>query len=228
MNHEKQRKARRLFDAMELIDDVILTEAQTPTAARAAVSRRHKRLTRWIAVACAFTVIGTGILGTVVTGVLGGTLLAVLLPLKSESSSGLNETPQQAPVSLSLPTLLADAARDGRGTPTAPDDIDFFDGSVKIIWCETGADVYYVSTLSSASLSDRIESTLAHGGAPLSPEEADTAPPQVWIAYGDGRVVSPYLKASNGNVGAATLFDYAPEITPDEALTLLLADAMIP
>ena len=37
MNHEKQRKARRLFDAMELIDDVILTETQTPTAARAAV-----------------------------------------------------------------------------------------------------------------------------------------------------------------------------------------------
>ena len=39
---------------------------------------------------------------------------------------------------------------------------------------------------------------------------------RVWIACGDGSVVSPYLTSSKGNTGYGSLFEYDPEIEPDE------------
>ena len=41
----------------------------------------------------------------------------------------------------------------------------------------------------------------------------------VWINYGDGRVVTPYLKDTEGNVGYGTLFDYEPEIVPTKDMS---------
>ena len=41
---------------------------------------------------------------------------------------------------------------------------------------------------------------------------------QVWIAFGDGVVISPYLKANPGNTGHGELFDYDPELELSEDL----------
>ena len=49
---------------------------------------------------------------------------------------------------------------------------------------------------------------------------------QVWIALGDGRIISPCLKESNGNVAFGTLFDYDPEVEPSADFVTALYDTL--
>ena len=49
---------------------------------------------------------------------------------------------------------------------------------------------------------------------------------RVWIVYGDGSVVSPYLQISNGNDGAGEMFDYNAEVIPNADFTFCLSDIL--
>jgi hypothetical protein len=46
---------------------------------------------------------------------------------------------------------------------------------------------------------------------------------QIWLSFGDGVVVSPYLKNTAGNAGHGEVFDYDPELELGDALAERIA-----
>ena len=46
---------------------------------------------------------------------------------------------------------------------------------------------------------------------------------QIWLSFGDGVVVSPYLKNTAGNAGHGTVFDYDPELEMSDDLAEYIA-----
>ena len=92
---------------------------------------------------------------------------------------------------------------------------DLFDGEPRLIW-ETADGQLYGVTLSAAEL-DHLDRESGRGDkiGDLSLE----AEVKVWISYGNGLVISPYLEDTPGNVGYGELFDYLPEIIPSSAVT---------
>ena len=98
----------------------------------------------------------------------------------------------------------------------SPESIELFDGETKIVWQSAEGGKYYTLLLDrgkKAALSSALGETYADSKPADSESNSKTL---VWISYGDGRIVSPYLKDSAGNVGYGELFEYSPEIMPSE------------
>ena len=92
-------------------------------------------------------------------------------------------------------------------------DADLFDGRAKLIWQDRQSGKRYEILLSRGELT-QIDKLIKHGRRTDGIESEML----IWISYGDGRVVSPCLEYSDGNVGYGSLFDYLPEVIPTEEL----------
>ena len=91
-------------------------------------------------------------------------------------------------------------------------EIDFFNGAYLIWQSKSGG--YCLKKLPDYSLR-RLTSNI--GGMAVGDDEEITLGTKVWISCGDGTVISPYLKASAGNIGYGELFNYEPEIIPSKS-----------
>ncbi len=90
--------------------------------------------------------------------------------------------------------------------------VDLFSGE-KLVWYTDGE--YYEKTLTSTqytTLTSYMQSGFEDVGENTDEEYL------VWICDGQGNVVSPYLKTSQGNV-YVNLFSYRAEVVPSEAFT---------
>ena len=212
MNSGKQLGAERLFDAMGMIDDVLIAEAQTPsfTKEKRGLGRRfYAALT-----ACACLVIAVGLLGRGLWNV-----------LLAENDATPNETvmdTEQSPATMAQ--TLERLSENPRTRVASAEELSLFDGVAKLIWQMEGEDEYRVISVTSASQARKMQTYLTRGRDAITPEEAETVGCSVWFAYGDGRVVSPYLKASEGNVGYGEVFEYAPEVMPHDELIRLIGE----
>lgn len=92
---------------------------------------------------------------------------------------------------------------------------DLFDGTPRLLW--QTADGVLCGVKLSASELDHLNRE--QGKGKQVGDAAMEAEVMVWISYGNGLVVSPYLEDSPGNVGYGELFDYSPEIIPSAAVT---------
>ncbi len=90
---------------------------------------------------------------------------------------------------------------------------ELFDGTPRLLWLQDGR-LYGVKLTASELKNLRQEQD--RGDQIGDAAEAEI---MVWISYGNGLVVSPYLEDSPGNVGYGELFDYSPEIIPSSAVT---------
>lgn len=99
---------------------------------------------------------------------------------------------------------------------------DYFDGTVRLTVENRETGERYVSR----PLTDAEQSALRRDflsyGTPV-PDDAEQPDYLVWVLLGDGSVVTPCLNPSEGNIGAAVLFDYDPERSPTQYFTDLLA-----
>ena len=107
-------------------------------------------------------------------------------------------------------------------------EIEFFDGKAKLIISEN--DGFKIVSLPGAS-SNTIERILSENQlSSLSVNQSGQAGqpeiPKMWLSLGDGRVISPYLKYSPGNISAGVLFDYEPEGEPPRRLTEYISDLL--
>lgn len=198
----KNEKAAYLLDEIGQIDDRLIAEAM---AFRPKKKRRYPLLVAAVCAALAavlvITVSGAFAIGKIVSGVIGGNE-----PPRTDVQAGLGE----------LLTVNADA--DGVETFADIGDVDLFDRAC-LIWRLEPDGAYYAKALTSDSLSElsaELGKGTAYGG--------NTAVDGLWISYGDGIVVSPYLKRSAGNVWYGELFDYAPEIEPSGGLVSCISD----
>lgn len=90
---------------------------------------------------------------------------------------------------------------------------NLFDGRAKLIWQDRQSGTRYEILLSRGELA-QIDKLIKHGRRTENIESEML----IWVCYGDGRVVSPCLEYSDGNVGYGSLFDYLPEVVPTEEL----------
>ena len=204
---EKLRKAELLFIAIGTVDDRFVAEAMEP----AAVKKRP-----WQRKPFAYGLASAAAVLLVVLSVFGGSMLSRIY--------GYMALPEEGRSHLSLQHAL-DTARDGM-TAIRSEDIDLFSGA-QIIWQEKDTEGYYAVKVNDDDVST-LKSLTAASETAVDPEADHTV--KLWISFGDGTVISPYLKENPGNVGYGELFDYEPEVYPeyfcsDMVIDLIASDA---
>ena len=212
MRADKTRNAELLFDAIGDIDDRLIQEAQAPFV-KTAPSRRYN--TKAIIALAATLTVALMILSTVMIAKVVGKIL------KNDVGDLKGQSPD-VETSASLDHVLINCAPDATIIESA-EDIDFFDGNTKIVWQVEGESNYKMVTLTSKSDAAALQKKLINADQ-STPATTESQQCRLWITFGDGRVVSPYLKNSAGNTGYAELFEYSPEVELDDDLIGLIYD----
>lgn len=218
MIHNKRKSAERLFDAIGMIDDSIIAECQAPNVSALQKNYASFRLMRVVSVCASIAVI---------CACFGASLvISKFLNMKEDSAPNDDDkghigTTEQI-YEERFDTVLTNAVLSSNTEILSLDEIDFFDGEINLIWTDADTDGYYVMTLNESE--ERVKEGLKKGYSQLS---ANTSGSQrieytVWISYGNGEVVSPELKYSQGNIGYAELFEYSPEVVPSDAFVDLI------
>lgn len=188
MNNIKEEKALRLYESIGDIDQGMATAALNYKSSRSASPLK-------------LAVIIAACLSLMVMFVIGG-LRIIDGGLKLDANPGAADTVS------SFDSVLSETS--DTALLCEESEIDFFSGKVELIWSD--GENYYVKPLGKKAEVDTVLDGIGRGADVDGDEEFRY---KVWVSYGDGRVVSPYLKDTEGNVGYASLFDYSPEILPD-------------
>lgn len=206
-----------LLDEIGGIQDSFLLEAQ-PGQGKHPRSSRHSRraVTRW---------------GWMVASLLlvCGLVLAGPSLLKRAWSEGDNKAPShELPADSSLAAfhdLFTACTQSTSFLPRTEQEVSFFDGRVHVVLLDEKSGSLYVSR----SLTQTEQSMLARewtSSAAAVGEGEDTSAFRVWITWGNGFVSTPCLTPHRGNLGAATLFDYASERVPTKNFQELLSSLL--
>ena len=199
--NERMKKAEYLFSELSWIDDRIVNSALEVRGSR---RQGVKRALVVLVAALLFTAfcIGTFIIGNI-------------------AKTNKPEKPSEdAPITFE--EVLSNAANSSRAmTYGSAEDIDLFDGTAKIIWSDK--EEYHVIHLAGESEQNQLYSAMKRSYERAKEAESrDEAKTLVWISLGDGRVMTPYLKNTEGNVGYGALFEYQPEIVPTSDMSDLV------
>ncbi len=194
---------RRLYEEIGYVDERYLQEA--------ASYRARKKSPAWRAVLIAAAVLlsFTLLLGTVAASVTIGVIGALI-------NSG-NQAPEEplAPID-----QMEQAMAQEKHVALSADQLEFFD-SPTLIWSELGSDEYYSVTLSTYECKELVY--LMQTNRREYTAQSDAPKYQIWLSFGDGVVVSPYLKNTAGNAGHGEVFDYDPELEMSDELAEQIA-----
>lgn len=208
MNLEgKQKMAGYLLDEIGLIKDEFITEASLFRPQR----KSGKVLLRVMLVAATLSLV-------MAIGV--GSILAMLLRNDNKLPEASAPTKEET-VDLSLDGLLAQATTSASFSPCVEEELNYFDGTVRLTVQNRETGELFVSRPLSNAESNRLAWELRSDGVRVDAEEAP-AQYRVWILMGDGTVCSPCLAPSEGNLGVASLFDYEAERVPTQYFTDIL------
>lgn len=140
---------------------------------------------------------------------------------------GNSNSPDPNVASFSLDTLLMECkTAQSEAFTVLPSSvaINFFSGKVQVAWQYHDSSAVYLSRALTEDEILRIEKNLE---ASTNTTSTTTQPQcKIWILYGDGRVVSPYLHPSIGNTGACELFDYHIEVIPNADFSSCLSEIL--
>ncbi len=182
----KREKAERLYNAMGEIDDIFIYEAMIYKKERK-FDLRLRRL-------------------SLVLGALFLTFVSVLV-INSIRNSGIFAPSFDGENTVDAPLSFTDILKSASGDIYYDkEQIDLFDGQSKLIYFDGESYKTIVLYENPANVIKK----LSVNQTPVIPSDQS----KVWISAGDGRVISPYLKLSAGNVGYNVLFDYDPELSP--------------
>ncbi len=198
MRDEKKIKAEILLEGIGEIDDSLLAEAIAYRPRRRAGSR---------------LLILAATLAVVFTVVVGGTLVSMIADRVNKEEAPPEKNDEA--VAYTLDTVFASIDRKDRFDYVEnEDDLPYLDGEAHVVWQYSKDEGYYVSDALTYVELELVKSEIGRGN-----HVGDDSPElecMVWVLLGDGRVVSPYLKVSAGNI-SNEVFDYEAEITPAES-----------
>ena len=195
--NQKDKKAAYLLDEIGAIDDRYIAEAMN-------VRRKPKTGKVLLILAACIALISILLISVAgaftIGGIVGGIIRDDINSSRPKPAEELGEILQKQSGAEGV-TKVADAS-----------EIDFFNGAYLIWQSKSGG--YCLKKLPDYSLR-RLTSNI--GGMAVGDDEEITLGTKVWISCGDGTVISPYLKASAGNIGYGELFNYEPEIIPSKS-----------
>ncbi len=251
MKQTKKQKAEYLFDEIGNVSDAFLGEALTYRTKK----KGQVNLNRTISVAAALLVvalalpilwnsirpnIGTGAPtqdgvqtpstndGNSVNGALDNTLNGGAEPPAKDENDVTDDLAAPgddgaAGEPLTLEALLSVSRKDAYAT-VAPGEVDYF-GEAYLLWQIEGDETLYRSrALTTAEVNRSI--ALIGQGTPVESAPTEGSLSRVYLVVGNGDVLTPYLPATDGNIGAAVLFDYSAELIPSESLISFLSDIL--
>ncbi len=219
--NEKRRKAEMLLEAVGDIDDALLSEAMN-------YRKKPTYSTKAVAMAASFALIFCLVAGALIIGRLdllkndfnyenmGGNN-----PSDSEMDDPTGDGSNNSLVLDSIFTSLAD--RERYDYVTDPDTLPYYGGKAYIVWRYEGIEKYYLSEPLRDVELETIKSVLGQGS--YAGESSPQIKVKVWILLGNGRVISPYLIASNGNI-SNEIFDYDVEIIPNDSFAQKLESVL--
>lgn len=212
----QSRKADYLLDELGYIDDAFLAEAIN-WSKRAHAAPRKRSVRVLLAAASLVLVLAVGAAGLVTM------LRRSAHPEPDGGAAGTFGGDMDAQMQLDgLDQLLRECVAGDSFTRCNGDHLNFFDGNVRLVIEERATEALFVSRPLSSSEQSAISKDFRTSGV-LLPEEADESAYRVWITLGNGNVVTPCLSPSDGNIGAAILFDYSSERIPTQDFTDLLS-----
>lgn len=201
---DRQRAASRLFDAVGQVEDRWIAEAETPYVPTKA---RGFALRRGLILALVLMLSVASVLGTLMGR------MAQDEEAEAPNDAGLEQVGSTAVLSTQLSELRA--STEGLRV----DDPDLFSGTPQIIWKYRDEAGYRVKTISDAEQTELTRMMQRDPGTAVSPTAAQGPLEGIWLAYGDGTVVTPCLRQSQGNAGYGQIFAYEPELEPSAAFT---------
>ena len=217
---EKRICAERLFDAIGDMDDRFILEAESPYVRRSGVIWFRALLIGAASIALALSVT----VGVFVVGMMGkgqGEAENDADNLQDNMQESMEESVGGATLSARLSSVRAQTADD----VTKESDIDLFDGTPKVIWKYSDEELFRTKAISDDEY-QRLTGLITKNKGERVDDPSDNSLEGVWIASGDGLVISPCLEQTAGNVGYGEIFDYVPEYEPSAELTDSLCDCI--
>ena len=201
---------RRLYEEIGYVDEKYLQEA-----AAYAVRRRNSAW-RVMLIAASIMLACTLLLGTIAANFALDALRDWIVSQGQEPDA--SSTPMEQ-----MERAMDKAKRKQKAC--SADELMLFDRAPMLIFCEVGSDAYYTVSLSNEQLS-RLVMRMQDNRRPYDAQTSVAPTYQIWLSFGDGVVVSPYLKNTAGNVGHGEVFDYDPELELGNALAQALLDCI--
>lgn len=198
MNERKTHGANQLLDAIGDVHDVWIQEAIVYKPAR-----RMQKLSILITAACLALILAL--------------TPSVLRLLKNAPDDPAAPPRRETTVDAFLADNRTHFEQGGESLVTclsSAEELDFFGGEAHVVWQYVNDDKLYVSRKLTSSeikiLTEEIDRAKPVGA--VSPDLAC----RVWIIFGNGEVISPYLPNTDGNTAQAMLFDYEAELVPTD------------
>lgn len=202
MNEMKKIKAEYLLREIGEIDDSLVHDAQFYRPERSSRPRL-------LLIAATFVLVFALVIGT--------PLISKLMSPKAEGDSTGNVQVY------SLDALISESDTARYTFVSTSSELPYFDDGAHVVWQTEGGGGYYVSDALSKRELTALSASIGEG------ESVGSTSPEleckVWVLYGDGRVVTPYLKTSSGNV-SGEVFDYEAEIIPTDSFVSCISDIL--
>ena len=232
MSQRKEKLAEYLFDEIGGIDDSIIASAMGSYPQSRRITIRRKAI---VAVAA---LISLSVFTALFLGVLNRANQNPFEP--SDKSDGImngasdedigddtvaDDQPEYS-YPEATPTLAVrlNAIKDTSGAEKLyASEIKYFDGYARIVWKYSDEDYYRVCRISSSDLT-KLQSKIENDQGKLVESAEKGSVEGIWISFGDGKVITPCLISSEGNVGYGSVFDYTAEVEPSEALASFICD----
>ena len=212
MRSEKFNRAEKLLDVIGDIDARFIAEAERPPEIRKKSLILPRKVMTLAAGVLAFVFVIFGVSLAFLNGGLGADMAPEADNIASEDISG----------SITLSDVVMSVQNDTKSyTFVSAEEIRFFDDRIKIIWCYEGSEVYRVVKVP-LSKEDELMRGIEELKNSKKTNETNDLPCAIWICFEDGRVITPYLEYTEGNVWHGELFEYSPEIEPSSAFTELI------
>lgn len=212
-NEQLHNKTAYLFDELSGVDDRFLDEAL-----RFAPARRRASFP-WRAVGLVAAVAASLVL------LVQGALLPFLERLDNLMTPGNNEPNAPEQMTWSLDALLAESTAGRFETLSSKEEYVFF-GDARLVWQSAESDTLFVSRPLTNAETERLVKSLATRPAEGVSADAEQPAWRIWLVTADGRVITPYLQLSSGNVGYASLFDYHAEVVPNADWVSFISNLM--
>ena len=229
MNRKKEKFAEYLFDEIGNIDDSIIASAMG--AYRPA---RKVFNTRRLAIAAVAATLSLSLFATVFVSILNRAGKDLFESPKNDNVSNSAdkddaadkyEPDMESPtdVATTLATRLESLRDTAKAEKLDKSDIKYFDGYARLIWKYSDEEYYRVCKISASQL-QRIQSLISADQGELVNSATESSVEGIWISLGDGKVISPCLLSSEGNVGYGSIFDYTAEVEPSDAVSGFICD----
>lgn len=209
MKNLKKQKTEYLLREIGELDDKLISEALEYRTKRKSLS------STWL-IAAAFTLVFALTVGSNLIS-----RLNLFVGNKGESTLDREEIKIQSVEELFLENN-SHCLFDGR-VVLSSEELPYFSDCAHIVWQNIGESGYYVSEGLQASEVEMLKEEMGNGVQ--TGETSPTLNYKVWVLYGDGKVTSPYLKQTDGNI-SGEIFDYEAEIIPEEKFVQILLEAL--